>query len=693
MKETDLPESVRERRAIVYVRQSTAQQARGNLESQRRQYELVAYAKSFGFKDVAVIDADLGRSASGMSSRPGFESLVSQLCQGSVGAIFCLEASRLARNGREWHHLLELCGLAGARVIDTEGVYDPSQPNDRLLMGLKGSMSEFEISTMRHRMIDAARAKAARGELRIPVPVGYIWRRDTGLELDPDLRIQEAIHAVFRLFERLGSGRQVLLHMRREGLVYPRPANGKRLERVEWRAPSYRNIISVLQNPFYAGAYAYGKSTTRTTLENGVPHKRSGQTKPMERWSVLLWGHHEAYVSRSQFERTQEKLAANAFCKGAGRSKSGRGGRALLPGLLRCRRCSRMLQVAYSGKTLIRYSCRRGNMDEGLDVCISFGARRPEQAIVNEVLEVVAPLGVEAALMAEERNDEVVADRVRALELERQQAEYEVQIATRRYQSVDPDNRLVAAELEARWNTSLERLQECENRLSSQSPPVKPSIDPELLNDLGADLRAVWHAPGTDGRTKQRLIRTLVEEIVVDVDDETRQVILLIHWKGGRHSEVRVVKPKTGEHTCGTPAEATAIICEMATKWTDEHIAAMLNRIGMRTGYGLTWNAGHVRAVRSTNHVHGYASRSKDGAFLTMVEAAAKLGVSCHVVRRLIARGLLPAKQTMKDAPWQIDAADLESPELLEAVHTRPSRGQRPCRGVRDNRTLVIPGT
>jgi len=263
MTRRELAPTVINRRAIVYVRQSTGVQVQENLESQRRQYELADLARLYGFRDVRVIDEDLGRSASGAVDRPGFRSLVGQICEGAVGAVLCLEASRLARNGRDWHHLLELCGLVGAYVIDSDGVYDPSIPNDRLLLGLKGTMSEFELTLLRPRMLDAAVSKARRGELRISVPIGYVWTRELGLMMDPDRRVQDAVRSIFRLFDRFGSARQVLLHMRSEGLRFPRPADAKRPRPLMWSSPVYRNVLAVLQNPFYAGAYAYGKRARR----------------------------------------------------------------------------------------------------------------------------------------------------------------------------------------------------------------------------------------------------------------------------------------------------------------------------------------------------------------------------------------------------------------------------------------------
>src|SRR5260221_12304379 len=279
-----LPAAVLKRKAVVYVRQSTQAQVQSNLEGQRRQYELVDVARRRGFRDVEVIDDDLGRSASGAVARPGFEKLVAWLCAGDVGAVLCFDASRLARNGRDWHHLLELCGLVEARVIDLDGVYNPCRPNDRLLLGMKGSISEFELGVLRARMLDAARSKARRGELRLSVPFGYIWHREVGLGLDPDLRLQEVIRLVFSRVRQLGSARQVLLSMLAERVHFPRPSDGKRMVSFEWTAIRYRNVISVLKNPFYAGVYVYGKSEKRTAIIDGRARKSYGHGKPIGTW-------------------------------------------------------------------------------------------------------------------------------------------------------------------------------------------------------------------------------------------------------------------------------------------------------------------------------------------------------------------------------------------------------------------------
>jgi hypothetical protein len=330
---------------------------------------------------------------------------------------------------------------------------------------------------------------------------------------------------------------------------------------------------------------------------------------------------------------------------------------------------------------------------QGLKPCISFGARRPDSMIAKEILVAVQPLVVEAVIMAERDAIEQLDDQRKALELELQQAEYEMKLAARRYQAVDPDNRLVASELEARWNTAITKFRECEAKVSSQKQDITVAIDRDALLSLADDLEAAWNAPTTDQRTKQRLIRALIEEIVVDVDDATREVVLLVHWRGGQHSELRVHKPAPGEHTKRAPEAADKVIREMASRWSDNDIAATLNRMGLRTGQSLNWNGLRVGAYRRTAGICGYESAVKDGRCLTMVEAADKAGVSCHAIRKLIRAGILPARQVLFDAPWQILTADLERPEVQEALRRRKQQPGRPCRISRDERTLKIPGT
>lgn len=680
-----IPPEILKRKAVVYVRQSTQSQVMTNLESQRRQYDLVGIARQRGFADVEVIDDDLGRSASGTVARPGFDRLVAWLCAGKVGAVLCFDASRLARNGRDWHHLLELCGLVEARVIDLDGVYNPCRPNDRLLLGMKGSISEFELGVLRARMIDAARSKASRGELRISVPFGYIWHREAGLGLDPDRRLQEVIRLIFQRFREHGSARQALLSMKADRIHFPRPSDECRMTNFEWMPIRYRNVIAVLKNPFYAGAYVYGKSEKRTAIVEGRARRSYGHGKPFGTWEVMIKDHHEAYICWAEYERNQTQLALNNYGRTGG-AKSGRGGRALLSGIMICGRCGRRLSVAYTGNPQSRpvYRCDKPNLMMGLPRCMTFGGPRVDAAVGRELLRAVEPMAVEAAFKAERMSREQKQDQQHVLDLEIQQARYEASLAERRYAACDPDNRLIAAQLEKNWEAALRRV----NDLEARHPGDKQSnieVDPGAFANLAENLAAVWNAPGVTMRARQQLLRALITDIIVNVDDDVRDVILTIHWRGGQHSELRVRKPRTGEHGCATTDDALAVMRSMAGRWSDEHIAASLNRMGLPTGQGKTWTAHRVSSVRRVRGIHAYRSAEKDGEWLTMSESAVVLGVTNHTIRRLVKTGVLPAVQVVSGAPYQIRADDLRS----ETVKAAAARKSRPCR-VADDITIPM---
>jgi DNA invertase Pin-like site-specific DNA recombinase len=525
-----LPAAVLQRKAVVYVRQSTPQQVKVNLESQRRQFELVEVARRRGFTNIEVIDDDLGRTASGTVERPGFDRLVAALCAGQVGAVLCLDASRLARNGRDWHHLLELCGLVEARVIDLDGVYNPCRPNDRLLLGMKGSISEFELGIIRSRMYEAARSKARRGELRIPAPIGYTWHRHVGLSLDPDRRLQEVIKLVFQKFRELGSARQVLLWMASQNIHFPYPSDGRALTSFEWRPIRYRNVISILKNPFYAGIYAYGKSEKRTAIIDGRARKSYGHPKPMHAWEVFINDHHEGYISGTEYERNQALLAGNTYRR-VGGTKSGRGGRALLAGLISCARCGRRLSVTYAGSNPRPvYRCDKPNLHLGQQRCFSLGGKRIDETIATEMLRAVAPMAIAAAEEAERMLRCVDEDRRRIAELELQQARYDASLAERRYAACDPDNRLIAAQLEKAWETALQRVERCREQLDRMQTLDVDDAHPNFAG-LADDLSVAWNAPQTTMRTRQRLVRTLITEIIADIDEAAGEIVLVIHWR------------------------------------------------------------------------------------------------------------------------------------------------------------------
>jgi DNA invertase Pin-like site-specific DNA recombinase len=671
------------REAIVYIRQSTPTQVLHHHESQRRQYGLAQPARELGFHRITVIDEDLGRTGSGMVERPGFQRLVAHVCSGEVGAVLCLEASRLARNGRDWHHLIELCGMVGAVLIDPDGIYDPSLLNDRLLLGLKGQMSEYEWSLIRQRSLEAIQQKARRGELRIPIPVGFTWTVDGRLEKDPDRRVQQALDLVFRKMTALGSMRQVLIWFREEQVCLPALAPPGGPSPIVWKLPRYITIRSILTNPVYAGAYVFGKTETRTQVVDGRARKSSGHPKPRAEWMVLIRDHHPAYLSWDEYERNRAMTRANTHRHSGVEPQTGRGGRALLAGLLRCRRCGRMMFVDYSGPrgVVVRYQCRGARMEAFERRCISFGGLRVETTVSAELLRAIEGSALDAALEAAEQMREQRHDARRTIELEVEQARYDARLAGRRYEAVDPDQRLVAAELEARWNVALQKIQDLEQKLEAfdQEADSVPLPDRHVLLSLAQDLPAVWNDPSTEMRRKQRIVRILIQEIVADVDEATQEIVLLIHWAGGRHSELRVKKSQIGKHRHCTDITAIEVIRKMAGKFPDEQIAATLNRLRLRTGCDNPWNEKRVYSLRHHHQLPAFDPQQTTRSEVTLKEAAERLGLSPPSVRKLIEAKILPGVQIVECAPWQIpvEALDAETVRREAANLRNRLRGRR----------------
>jgi DNA invertase Pin-like site-specific DNA recombinase len=524
------------RGAVVYVRQSTVSQVVGNAESRRRQYGLADQARAAGFASVAVIDDDLGRSGSGVMERPGFQKLVAAVCAGSVGAVYCLEASRLARNGRDWHHLVDLCALAATLVVDPDGVYDPRLVNDRLLLGLKGTMSEYELSLLRQRGIEARDGKARRGALRFTLPPGYCWGEDGRIEIDPDERVSGAIRMVFAKYRELGSARQVFLWARQAAIALPVVQRNLDVCRIGWRAPAYHSVMQILRSPIYAGAYAFARRESRIRVVGGRARKTSGHSRPMEAWGALLRDNHAGYITWAEFEENQRTLRENAHMQKRAARKSARGGRALLTGLARCGRCGRMMRVFYGTRSdhAHRYQCRGDDTRVGAGLCVGIGGVRVDHAVAARMLEAVSGRAVEAALLAADRAAEA-DDAVRqALARDLEAARYDASLAARRHELVDPAKRHVARELEARWNAALERVAGIERRLAELGDRAAscPKADRDALMRLAHDLPAAWNAPTADARTRQRLTHALVHEVVIDLDEPANEAVVVIHWAG-----------------------------------------------------------------------------------------------------------------------------------------------------------------
>jgi DNA invertase Pin-like site-specific DNA recombinase len=659
-----------ERQALVYIRQSTLYQVRHNLESQRRQYALAERARGLGFVQVVVVDDDLGRSGAGAVERPGFARLLEAVCGGQVGAVLALEASRLARNSRDWHHLIDLCALTDALVIDHDGVYDPRRLNDRLLLGLKGTMSEFELGLLRQRAQEALRQMIQRGEVLTAVPIGYERTPDNRCEITPDRQVQEAIRGLFAKFEQLGSARQVLLWYRQERIPFPTRSLETPAD-IVWRLPGYRRLHSILSNPIYAGAFVHGRTTTRTRMVEGRARRSAGHAVPPEQWSVVLRDHHPGYISWEQYRRNQVQMASNRAMRGLMTPGAAKYGEALLAGLLRCRRCGRKLHVAYSGTTgrVPRYHCKGGQINHGVAWCISFGGLRADAAIVRTVLEALQPLGVEAALAAWDARIEQEDAKHRTLRLALEKAQYEAKRARRQYDAVDPENRLVAAELEARWEAALTEVEGLEQRLAEAEAPVfgPTEEERERLLALGQDLEQLWEHPVTSRSLKKRILRSVLEEIVADVHDEPPSIELRLHWKGGVHTRLVVPRAGTGQHRRVTDRAVVDLVRELARVCADFEIARILNRLGYRTGPGNSWTESRVRSLRSHRAIPVCPPRSERTG-CTMAEAAQELGVSPTTVRRLLRAGLLVGTQVVEHAPWVISKENLRAPAVQAAV-------------------------
>jgi excisionase family DNA binding protein len=670
------------RQAIVYIRQSTADQVANNLESQRRQYNLPERARQLGWSDVAVIDDDLGRSGGGIA-RPGFEKLLAAICEGRVGAVVSVEASRLARNGRDWHTLLEFCGLVGSLIVDEDGIYDPRHPNDRLLLGMKGTMSEMELSIFRQRSLEALKQKARRGELFMTVAIGYLKVAHDRIEKDPDRRIREVIDLVFAKFTELQTVRQVHLWLRQERIPLPAVVHGADGRRIEWKLPVYNTIHHMLTNPIYAGAYAFGRTASRVTIDAGRKKIVRGFRRIRSDWEVLINDHHEVYITWVEFERNQQLIADNANGKSFMSRGAIRRGEALLAGLFRCGHCGRKLHVAYSGinGSAGRYHCRGSQMNHGGSACISFGGMRVDHAVGMEVIARVQPLGVEAALAAMEAHSRENQEKRRQVELALEQARYETARARRQYDVVDPDNRLVAGELERRWNERLLAARALEDERDALAAVPDASLseeDRQRLLALGSDLERAWNSAGATPATRKRIIRTLINEIVVCVSDQTLD--LVVHWHGGDHTALKVKKNRTGQHRWSAAADVVDLVRSLARQMPDKHIAAVLNRAGKSTGKGNSWTRGRVCSLRNQQTIEPYreGERAERGE-VTLDEAAMVLNVSASTVRRLIEDGTLPAQQLCKGAPWVIRSSDLERSEVSQAAQAR--RLRRPSSG------------
>jgi len=649
------------RRACVYIRQSTPDQVRHNLESQRRQYALVDRARTLGWQDVDVIDDDLGISGSG-TQRPGFQRLLRVLCDGQVGAVFSIEASRLARNGRDWHTLLEFCSVVDALLIDAETVYDPRLTNDRLLLGMKGTISEMELAGFRERAHAALRQKAERGALVQRVPIGYVKGSDDRIEKDPGARVGSTIDLIFRKFAELGSVRQVFFWLDQQQIQLPVARGPEALREVVWQPARYHAVLSVLTNPVYAGAYAYGRSKTMVRLEDGQKRVCRQRQRRREDWAVLIVDHHEGYIDWDAYQSNQTMIAHNDNARGAAVRGSVKHGEALLAGLLRCGHCGAKLLAQYPGPGVIRYQCSGYLLNRDHACCVMFGGLRADRLVSEQLLQCLTPFGTEAAIEAIESMQGASDERIQQKALALEHARYEVTRARRQYDAVDPANRLVAAELERRWNHALTTEAQLEAELvtlqQGRERPLTDVQQRELLS-FARDLPGLWDDPRSSPEHKKRLLRIALKEIVVTSEGES--IRLVVHWQGGDHTQVEFPKIRSGRHRYVTDDDLVEIVRRLARIEPDARIASILNRNRRRTAHGQSWTAKRICSLRNNHAIAVYREGERQARDeMSVSEVAVVLGVTPTTVLRLIQQKQLPATQPCVGAPWILRRADVE---------------------------------
>jgi DNA invertase Pin-like site-specific DNA recombinase/uncharacterized protein YndB with AHSA1/START domain len=654
------------RTACVYLRQSTATQVERNRESTSRQYKLVDRAVQLGWRrdQVRVIDEDLGVSGSGSAERSGFEVMASEVALGRVGLILAIEVSRVARNNTEWYRLLDFCGVTDTLIGDEDGTYHPGLYNDRLLLGLKGTMSEAELHVIRARLLGGIRNKAERGELRRGLPIGFVWGDADGEVLfDPDEAITNAVRTVFEKFTELGSVRQVWIWFRSQNLLFPSRPHPR--SEVRWIPPTYHALHGILNSPVYAGAYRYGRTRHDRYIDKSGRVRKKVRVLPRSEWHVFIKDHHAGFIDWDTYEMNQKRIGKNTHPGPHQPGGAVREGAALLQGLATCGRCGRKLKVYYQGKNSTPgYQCPGDTIVNGrASYCMRIGGARIDRTVANAFLKAVEPAAVEASLEAE-RMLEVDRDAaITQWRLQVERAQYEAERAERRYHAVEPENRLVARGLESEWEKRLTELAAAKAELEDRErrrPRELTAAEREHLHALGEDLTVVWHAPTTTDRDRKELLQTLLEEVGIAVDRGADTAHLMLRWHGGTITEFDVATRAVRVPALRTDEDTIDLARRLAPHYSSAVIAGILNRQGRRTVHGQRFTAISVDGLRRYWKLPKRERRpaQPDGEVMTIRDAAKVLGVAPSTLHRHLNDGIIVGEQLTPAAPWRICMTD-----------------------------------
>jgi DNA invertase Pin-like site-specific DNA recombinase len=666
------------RTALLYVRQSTLKQVIHNTESAIRQYDLRGKAIALGWAadQITVIDIDQGHSGASAADREGFQHLVAEVSLGRAGIVLGLECSRLARNSADWHQLLELCGMTGTLICDEDGLYDPRTFNDRLLLGMKGQMSECELHFIKARLRGGVLSKARRGELIVPLPVGLAYDAAGHVILDPDAAIRGALEYLFTTFEATGSATAVVKAFRAAGLTFPwRHLKGPRKGEIDWKPLAHHAVLRVLHNPRYAGAFTYGRHR-HLILPGG---KRATTMLPRAEWISFIPGAHPGYITLGQYEANVAKLAANAAAHGRDRAGGPpREGAALCQGIIICGKCGSRMTVRYHrrrGTEWPDYLCQRDGIENARPICTAIPGAGLDQALGQLLIGTLTPLAVEAALAVtaelEQRADQ--ADALRAAHVER--ARYHADLARRRYLAVDPGNRLVADALEADWNTALRALGDAQagyDKAREQHAGTLTDAQKDRIAQLVTDLPGIWDDPATPMRERKRIARLLLTDVTVTRTSDT--ITAHARLRGGQTRTLTLPMPKTGPEARRTPPEILTAIDELLDHHTSGQIAAILNQRGLHSGTGEPFHGKIIDNIIRAYRLRTRRHRLRSQGMLTLAETAAAHGVANNTIKAWRRAGIVTAQRYNDKGEYLYHPPDPASPPNRPKIGRRPKR-------------------